>query len=286
MTNKTLKKVKDVYYHTKSVKDTSEITGLTESTVKRYLKGRLQTEKWLVLSDIHVPFHNRVLLDKIVYLSTKIDFTGLILNGDFLDLYSIARFNDNSLQKLKNVTLGREYEQGREVLDLLDSMGIEKKVFMYGNHEERFDRFIATRDNAKLVGALGTPEEELELEERGYELIKDYPDGYYKLGNDLEVIHGVYTNKYAAKKHLEEFKTSIIFGHTHRMQSHYEDHYAAWNIGGLYNKESEGFKYMPRAQRKKWVNGFAIVDIDEEGRHYVEMVNCFRNNFKASGIYV
>lgn len=284
--NKTLKRVKDEYYKDRDVKRVAKKFNLTENTLQHYLNVGLDTKKYIILSDVHVPFHNEVLVNKVIELCHRKKFDGLIFNGDFLDLYSIASFNDNSVARLQGVTLGREYEQGREVLDRFDALDIEEKVFLFGNHEERFDRFIQKGDNAKLIGALGRPEDELELVDRGYKVIRDYPDGFYKLGHSLEVIHGTYTNMHPSKKHLQEFKTSVIFGHTHRMDSYFDGQFGAWNIGGLYDKHSEGFKYVNRAVRRKWVNGFAIVNIDELGNHYVEMINCYNNNFFAEGMYL
>lgn len=287
ISNSRLKTIQSSYRRNNySIEDTALEMGLSPATVSQYLSGGLKTKRYLILSDIHVPFHNQILVDKVIHLAKLEHFDGLILNGDFLDLYSIASFNDNSVKNLQGVTLGREYEQGRDVLDKFDDLDIEEKVFMFGNHEERFDRFIAKGDNAKLIGALGRPEHELELEERGYKVITDYKDGVYTLGNNLEVIHGIYTNQYPSKKHLTEFKTSIIFGHTHRMDCYFDGSFGAWNIGGLYDKHSEGFKYVSRAVRRKWVNGFAIVNIDELGHHYVDMINCYNNSFSALGHYL
>src|SRR5210317_1144842 len=95
--NETLKKVKFEYYKDRDSKRVAEMFGISESTLTQYLQAPLRTKKYIILSDIHVPFHNKVLVNKVIELCHRKRFDGLILNGDFLDLYSIASFNDNSV---------------------------------------------------------------------------------------------------------------------------------------------------------------------------------------------
>jgi hypothetical protein len=38
---------------------------------------------------------------------------------------------------------------------------------------------------------------------------------------------------------------------------------------------------MPRLQRETWANGFAIVNINDDGEFYVEQVNVWKDKFFA-----
>jgi len=240
-----------------------------------------QAGTWIVLSDIHVPFHNVVLIDKILNLIKEIKPRGIIIAGDFLDMFSISKYAENSLYALSGVTLGSEYAEGCKLLDKIDATFKGEKVFLFGNHEYRFYHWIQKGDNAKYGNAIKNPIEGLDLLNRGYKVISDYPDGVFKLGNHLEIIHGIYHNVHVAKKHLESLNTSVIFGHTHRFQSYYSNNSISYNIGWLGDINSIGFNYMNRAAKNLWCNGFAIVNIDDEGDFYVQAVQVHENKFSV-----
>ena len=74
-----------------------------------------------------------------------------------------------------------------------------------------------------------------------------------------------------------------MFGHTHRVQCYHTGNKASYNIGGLYDINSKGFLYMPRLQRQMWANGFALVNINDDGEFYVEQINVWNDCFLAEG---
>lgn len=265
----------------------------TESTLNRYIRHAKQhtqddsltknCKRYVIAYDFHVPFHNKILVDKLIKYIDDTKPDGLVIAGDFLDLFSLSKYAENSLYQLKHVTLGSEYDQGNEILDKIDLVFRGEKHYLYGNHENRFFKYLERADNAKLLGGLRTPTEALKLTERNYSVIEDYPDGYVKLGKHLEVIHGVYANEYAAKQHLMKLQTSVIFGHIHRRQSYGTEKSLSVSSGGLFDKESEGFKYVSRAVRSQWSNGFDVVAIDSDGYFYHQGINCYNNKFFADG---
>jgi SepF-like predicted cell division protein (DUF552 family) len=74
----------------------------------------LSGEKWLVVTDIHRPFHNVKLWDKLLKLIKNLgeSLTGFILGGDYLDLFTLGSYNEGSLGLLKNIDLEYEYRDG------------------------------------------------------------------------------------------------------------------------------------------------------------------------------
>lgn len=259
---------------------------IKEATLERYLRETILPEQsWLITSDWHVPFHNVALTQKLYRLIDKNNFTGIVIAGDFLDMFSISAHAANSLAELENLTLGLEYEQGRAILDELDvhCKGMEK-VLLYGNHENRWERFVKSGDNAKLKGALGNPFQGLKMSERkDWKVITEYPDGVFELGEHLEIIHGLYTNVHATKKHCEMSDRSVMFGHTHRVGTWFTEKRASYNIGGLFNKHDKAFNYMFRLQKKLWSNAFAVVHLDSFGYFYVDLIKCFQDSFVYNG---
>jgi predicted phosphodiesterase len=209
---------------------------------------------------------------------------GIVIAGDYLDLYTLGSYNNESLANLSNITLQDEYLDGLQGIDEMNSaFKGAKKLFLFGNHEDRYFRHIKEKDNAKYGGALINPVEALYLHERGWITKTDWQSDYFTLGKHLDIVHGVYTSIHAAKAHLDKTQHSVMFGHTHRVQCFHQGNRAAFNIGGLYDIKSKGFNYMPRFQRQLWANGFALVNVTDNGDFYVEQVNVWADKFLANG---
>ena len=243
-------------------------------------------QRWIVISDVHRPFHNQTLWNKLLQLVNDMGSSlyGIVIAGDYLDLYTLGSYNNESLANLSNITLQDEYLDGLQGIDEMNSaFKGAKKLFLFGNHEDRYFRHIKEKDNAKYGGALINPVEALYLHERGWITKTDWQSDYFTLGKHLDIVHGVYTSIHAAKAHLDKTQHSVMFGHTHRVQCFHQGNRAAFNIGGLYDIKSKGFNYMPRFQRQLWANGFAIVNVTDNGDFYVEQVNVWADKFLANG---
>jgi predicted phosphodiesterase len=243
-------------------------------------------QRWIVISDVHRPFHNQTLWNKLLQLINDMGSSlyGIVIAGDYLDLYTLGSYNNESLANLSNITLQDEYIDGLQGIDEINSaFKGAKKLFLFGNHEDRYFRHIKEKDNAKYGGALINPVEALYLHERGWITKTDWQSDYFTLGKHLDIVHGVYTSIHAAKAHLDKTQHSVMFGHTHRVQCFHQGNRAAFNIGGLYDIKSKGFNYMPRFQRQLWANGFALVNVTDNGDFYVEQVNVWADKFLANG---
>ena len=247
-------------------------------------------QKWLVLPDVHRPFHNKVLWRKIMqYISdNKHNIYGIVLPGDYLDLYTLGSYNENSLKNLSGITLEGEYQDGLAGLnDINYALGrfkdSVKKYYLWGNHEDRYFREIAKGDKAKYGGALMCPTEALMLRELGWEVKEDWKDDFFTLGDHLDIIHGIYCNVHTAKKHLDMTGRSVMFGHTHRVQMFRQGNRAAFNIGWLGDVKHKVFNYMPRFQKEVWANGFAEVFIDDRGDFFVDQISIYNDRFFING---
>lgn len=241
-----------------------------------------ETKSYIVIGCVHVPFQNRVLIDGITTLMKDKSFDGVIIAGDFLDMASLSEYERGKINKT-GVTLRDEYDDGNKLLDTFDDLLSEDalKVFLWGNHEARYHRWLADVNNKKLGDVLN-PSVELRLEERGYIINEDYNNGYYKLGA-LQIMHGEYYNIHTAKKHLDVFRRNVLYFHTHRQQLYREGDFCAWNCGMLGNIDAPCFDYAKRGMRMQWSNGFAIVHTNKEN-HYVEQINCINDSFVYNGI--
>ena len=233
----------------------------------------------------HVPAHNKQLFNGLLNLCEDLgsDIVGFHLIGDFLDMASISRHSSG----LKGTTtLTKEYKAGNDALDMIDSVLDDNvhKTYIWGNHEDWYNQYMSKIDNAKLgKGVIKSPTEALALHSRNYDVYEDWKEDKVTIGRHLDLIHGIYCNIHSAKKHIDTFRHSVMFAHTHRVQTFIEGNVGGFNIGTMCDLNSKAFSYASRGMKAKWNNGFAIVHIDENGRYYVTQILAFEDTFYYNG---
>jgi hypothetical protein len=251
--------------------------------VRRRFTPRVQTS--IVITDVHAPWHNSPLVKRVCQLAKDIQPDRLVIGGDFADLYSLSRHHKKSLYHLKGLTLTDEYDTCNQVLDDLgDAVGQScEKDYLWGNHEDFYTRWLHEEDNAKLGGEVTSPTEGLFLRERGYTVQENWMDDAVTLGRHLEVRHGIFCAVHAAKAHLDKFESSVMIGHTHRFNTFLTGSRGAFNIGGLFDKASKGFRYASASMKLQWCNGFAVVYVYDDGSFNAHPINCWNGRFVFNG---
>lgn len=236
----------------------------------------------LCISDLHIPYVNQELMLRIVRMIKDNKFVGLHILGDYLDLSSLSKYDMFNLNK--GVTLAEEYIIGNFWLDVLceylDTTAV--KTFITGNHELRFYKYMQNSEAAKLGNALISPKDGLQLKNRGFVVVEDYPDGYIQLG-DIQLIHGIYLNSNHPKTHIQKLRSSCMYGHSHQQLTYSENGLTAYNIGFLANKNAPIFSYSNRFEKANWKEGFAVINY-HDGSTFVEQIECKDNKFYYNGI--
>ena len=233
---------------------------LPESDEAIYQHYDLKAKRLLVLSDIHIPYHN------IEALTCAFDFAkgekpdAILLNGDTLDFFGLSRFSKDP----KARSFAHELKTFKEFMDILKKTFDAKIYFKIGNHEERYFHFLWMKAH-EIVGV-----EEFELENiiksraEGIEIIKD--KRIIKAG-DLNIIHGhefggsVFSPVNIARGLFLRGKVSAMQGHNHQTSEHTESDMngnitTTWSVGCLCELNPA---YLPI---NRWNRGFSIVDID------------------------
>lgn len=243
----------------------------------------MRSRQYIVLPDVHAPWHNKPLLKKICQLIEDIRPYGIVFSGDFLDLYSIASHTRG--KDIGGLNLSKEYESGRSVMDDLLTAGRRAKDrhFLYGNHEDRFLRWKQDSENAKTGNTVESPEEALRLRERGFNVLINWKDHSVRLGEHLEVVHGQWCGRNPCRTHLDNYEGSIMFGHTHGFGSIVTGRRGSFNIGYLGDKMAAGFQYEPLARRRHWTNAFAVPTIMDNGEYHAQPVQVWADRFIFNG---
>jgi len=264
-----------------------KLTSITIGTDRKSLKKDVKPsgELFVILPDPHYPFQNQGLMEKVFKCISDNEVAGVVISGDWLDLYTLGSYNADSLGLLRNISLDEEYESGLQGLKELEKVLPEdaKRMFLYGNHEDRYFREVNKRDNAKYGSTLQHPTKALQLQELGYEVKTNWKDDFFTVG-DIDVMHGTYFNLHAAKKHLDMHERSCIMGHTHRIASFITGHEASFNIGTLCDLDSPAFRYMHRMQRSQWCNGFAFVTVVDGKSHFEQIIVRGNGTFVFRGV--
>lgn len=233
---------------------------------------------YLVTGCVHAPWHNQKMYNSIFNYIVKeeIPLSGVILDGDIVDLHSLSR-HDKGKVPLPGVTLDWEYQEANKFLnqidDLMTGLYINKnprKIYIFGNHEDRYNRAIYDVDVSKYGSALKSPSEGLKLADRGYEVLEDWKSGHVKIGRYLEVNHGEFVNVHTAKKTIDTYRKSVLYFHTHRFQIYTEGLVGGWNMGWGGDVTAPVFDYATRAMKNSWMNGAALVTLDSHGYYHVQ----------------
>ena len=246
------------------------------------LKGNSDIKSYLLLGCLHIPHHNKKIFKGILDLMETQKFDGILLGGDVLDMGALSSYEKGKINKT-GITLEDEYFAGNMALDALEKRLSKdaEKIFMYGNHENRYYRWLADVDNSKY-GDLIDPMRALGLLRRGWKVYNNYKQDFHKLSS-IYISHGNFYNVHVAKKMLDTWRRNTICFHTHRVQIHREGDFCSYVGGFLGDPSSDAFNYMDIAQKQKWGNAFLVVNTFGK-RHYVDLINCVGNGFVYRGV--
>jgi predicted phosphodiesterase len=221
---------------------------------------------WLVLSDIHLPFHDRVVLETAVAMARRRKVVGVLLNGDTLDSHELSRFDRTPDEP----RYAEEIAVGRQFLEWLRSRFRNAEiVYKEGNHDERIYTFLCRRA-PELFGLLSLPEL-LHFEDFGIDHVGEKRVLH---AGKLNIIHG---HEYPgggsgvnpARGLFLKAKGNVLAGHFHQVSEHHEPDIngkpqGAWSVGCACGLTP---RWLPL---NKWCAGFAFVHFDASGTFSVE----------------
>lgn len=221
----------------------------------------------LVLSDVHLPYHDKAAVEAAVAAGRKRGCGTVVLNGDILDSHEISNHGREG-NKARYV---EEIEYGRQFFAWVRKQFPKARiVYKTGNHEDRLDRYILDRAPA-LFGLEGVNLQSLlHLQDHGVEWVTG--KRVIRLGR-LHLVHG---HEYRGGGGVNPARwlylragSVAMTSHFHRTSEHHDktidqQYRAAWSIGCLCNQNPE---YMPLNQ---WNHGASIVTISSDGTFSVD----------------
>jgi len=175
-------------------------------------------------------------------------------------------------------TFEEDVSAANQLLDAVQRIVPEAAIhYIEGNHERRIEKWCVTqglkhRAPVNRFLSMFSPAAVLHLEKRN---IQHYQQGKFygglpipatiKLGH-CHFTHGSRTGVHAAKMHLQDFGGNVVFGHTHRSDSHTtrsvnEGTIGGWSSGCLCKLQP----YWNHTQITGWSHGYGLQLVDKDG---------------------
>lgn len=222
----------------------------------------------LVVPDTHAPYHDQRAWELMMTVARDIKPNGIVCIGDLADFYSVSSHSKDPNRALR---LDEELHVVGALLDELDSLKAERKIFIGGNHEDRLERYL--RNVAPELYNLVSIPQVLKLEERAWEYVP-YKESI-QVGK-VYFTHDVGTaGKYSVYRVMDAFQHSVVTGHTHRFMYLVEgdatgSRQVSVQFGWLGDVEQMDYMHKVKA-RRDWSLGFGIgyLDTDTEAIHFV-----------------
>jgi predicted phosphodiesterase len=223
--------------------------------------------KILVLSDIHIPFHDTPAIKAAVKRGIDQKVNTVILNGDILDIFSLSTHEKRPNKAL----MQREIAEGKLFLEhLRKSFPTAKIYYTLGNHEHRLQRWLF----AKAPEWLGTEIFEIRtLLEFGKYKIQEVPNQGIIMAGKLAIYHGDLHKGgggvQPARWVYLKARSSALIGHFHRTSNYIDKDLhgvvsGAWSAGCLCKLNPE---YL---RSNQWNHGAVIVSVENDGTFNVD----------------
>lgn len=243
-------------------------------------------ETTVVFGDVHGIYVDRKSWSILLQVIDDIKPDRVIINGDFIDCYSISSFIKDPNREFD---IQEEFNQANKLLDELQHVHKGEIIYVSGNHENRLKKKLwgEYQDFASMPEL--TIEGKLYLEERKIQYIQPKGrDAYYMLGK-IKVGHFNKVSQhsaYTAKSLVDKYACSIIQGHCHRLGEHFktmgDDTVVGVESGCLCDLNPE-YVCDPN-----WMAGFVIVSkIKGKNRYHIQSIPIVKHETLYNGkLYV
>jgi predicted phosphodiesterase len=224
---------------------------------------RTKIKRWLVISDLQVPFHSAAAVKNVIKLARREKFDSILCVGDELDMQTISKWAQGTPLAYEQ-SLQDDREACREILW---SIGEYSKEFhiIRSNHTDRLYNTLL-----KAPGLLSLPE----LQYPKFMGFADMGMTFHKFAYEFHpgwiLCHGDEgrTSNVAGGTALglaRKFGKNVVAGHSHRLGlgayseaigSHYRPLYGV-EVGNLMDRQKASYL---RYSGANWQGGFAILE--------------------------
>ena len=239
---------------------------MPESYSESFEPYLINQSRTLIISDLHFPYQDNEAIKIAINYGKEKKVNCILINGDVLDFAGISRHQPDWRQR----RVHEEFEATRVFFNSLRQHFPKAKiVFKYGNHDERFEKYLFLKAPEIFDCTDFQLEVLLKLGELKIEVVKEKRP--IRIGK-LTVLHGhelfggsggVNPARGTFLKTLE----NVVVGHYHKTSSNteasmYGDVFSVHSVGCLCGKTPY---YMPI---NKWNTGFAYCELEIKTGNY------------------
>jgi predicted phosphodiesterase len=250
------------------------LPALPHSSAEDWTPFELTAARTLILSDVHLPYHDSSAVEKAIEWGLEHEPDALILNGDICDFFAVSRW----LKDPRKIRLKEEIDATIQFFRYVRARFPRARIiWKMGNHEERWEHYLWQKAPELLEVEAFDFAEIFKLPELGIEIVKD--QRIIMLGK-LPVLHGheypkgITNPVNQARGMFIRGLECAIAGHGHRSSEHAEGTLlgklvTTWSTGCLCNLTPA------YARVNKWNWGFAFVESDRTGAFAVKNLRIY-----------
>jgi predicted phosphodiesterase len=230
---------------------------------------RLEGLRIGVIADVHIPYHDAAALELAVSYLKDCGIDQLVILGDWMDFYSISRFDK---ERPLNNDLSVEITAGREGLEWVRECFPDIPIkWKEGNHDDRLKRFI--RKKVPELSNLGvlTTSHVFGLDKLSIDFIT--PDRHLFV-HEMALVHGHEVmrsgGRNPAQRLFDKTRCSAMCGHFHRTDEYWhrsmDDTFErTYTLGALCSLTPEYDRHH------NWNHGFALIETTPNTYHVQNM---------------
>lgn len=240
-------------------------------------------KKALLIPDTHRPYHDKKAYKLMIKVAKDLDPDEIVILGDYADIYSLNAHGGKN--PVLPTTLIEEIEDVNEGLDELDELFPKaKKIFIQGNHEYRFERYIF--DRCPELFGITEFKNLIKMDVRSNWTYINYgPNQSHKvLGSYLRARHEPLSN--SAKATASKALCSLVYGHIHRIEESHlvgldGTNHVCFSVGWLGDKTLDKVYGYVKGHHQ-WQQGFGIVHVDTETKYFYHQKIHIMDNYTCS----
>lgn len=239
---------------------------LPESHAEDFTPFEISQSKTLIISDLHFPYqHNEAITLALKYGKER-GANCILINGDLIDFHQQSRFEKDPRAR----STKQEFEAVRQFCkSLRDNFPKARIIFKYGNHDERWEKWLYVKAPEIFDVEEFQLEFLLKLTELNIEVVKE--KRLIRIGK-LNVLHGHELQGSGgvnpARATFLKTIDNVLIGHVHRSSQHTEPTMS----GNVIVTTSQGCLcglYPMFARINKWNLGFSFVELDIKTGEYL-----------------
>lgn len=226
---------------------------------------------YLIIPDLHIPYHCPLFFKLTLKLLKDIRFNGIVQLGDALDFWQLSTYDKDPSRKN---TIQDDIDDWNEMLTKWSNLLYRNSEIhlLEGNHSYRLHRYIArhAKDLHEIIRPLPDLLHLKTRNETGPVVFKWHP--YNKWNScqigDCTLLHGFYYNQHVAATNLAKYRRNIICGHTHRVQYISDGIYYSVTLGHGSDESHTSHQPTPTG----WTQSLGILTVKDDGSTSIEII--------------